>query len=449
MIGQLDIQDDVEILGPGAGLLSINGGDNQKVLDINSNTSVQPTVVIQDLTIAGGSQYGIWNAGNLTLENCTATGGQASYLTSFAADVFTEGTLSLVNCTVSGNTGMVGIYGFGHVSVSNSTVSDNSEGGLLLSATASVDNSVITNNSGDTAGIYDIAGTLTVANSSISGNSTDGGGISIYLGNVTVTNCTIANNIVNNYYHGGGITNVDGTLTVENSTIADNVTLGTGGGVSTFLEQFTHHATTTLIDDTIAGNTASTGAGVAVRGKSTVIMSNSIVADNAGSEVWIDPDYPNSGGVLQLDGPNLVEGGLAGFSDVLSGDPLLAPLGDYGGPTQTMALQSGSPAIGQGIAVSGITTDQRGFALDSPQPDIGAFQSHPVVVNTTSDGTGSLPGDLDLRQAIDLADVIGAAATIAFDPTIFAAHQTIGLTDGPLELSDTSGLLPSTPRPPA
>ena len=46
----------------------------------------------------------------------------------------------------------------------------------------------------------------------------------------------------------------------------------------------------------------------------------------------------------------------------------LAPLGDYGGPTQTMALLPGSPAIGAGIAVSGVTTDQRGLPLDSPNP---------------------------------------------------------------------------------
>ncbi len=46
-------------------------------------------------------------------------------------------------------------------------------------------------------------------------------------------------------------------------------------------------------------------------------------------------------------------------------DPLLAPLADYGGPTQTMALLPGSPAIGAGniaLIPGGITTDQRGFA---------------------------------------------------------------------------------------
>src|SRR5262249_46649153 len=55
----------------------------------------------------------------------------------------------------------------------------------------------------------------------------------------------------------------------------------------------------------------------------------------------------------------------------------------------TKALLTGSPAIGAGRAISGITTDQRGkgFALDSPHPDIGAFQyqgTPPTVAITVS-----------------------------------------------------------------
>lgn len=52
----------------------------------------------------------------------------------------------------------------------------------------------------------------------------------------------------------------------------------------------------------------------------------------------------------------------------------LAPLEYYGGPTQTMALFPGSPALGKGAA-PGRTADQRGRPLDSPEADIGAFQS--------------------------------------------------------------------------
>ena len=86
-----------------------------------------------------------------------------------------------------------------------------------------------------------------------------------------------------------------------------------------------------------------------------------------------------------------------------------------------MALQPNSPAIHAGTAVPGVTTDQRGFPLDSP-PDIGAFQSQPgpLVVDTAIDGLGSPPGELSLRQAVNLADVLTGGATITFDKSAFA-----------------------------
>ena len=107
-----------------------------------------------------------------------------------------------------------------------------------------------------------------------------------------------------------------------------------------------------------------------------------------------------------------------------------------------MALLPGSPAIGKGVAVGGVTADQRGFPLDNPI-DIGAFQTKvstgKLVVNSTADGSGNQPGKLDLRGAVDLADVLTGAQTITFDPTVFATAQTIVLTAGPLDLSGTGG----------
>ena len=49
-------------------------------------------------------------------------------------------------------------------------------------------------------------------------------------------------------------------------------------------------------------------------------------------------------------------------------DALLAPLGNYGGSTQTMALLPGSPAINAGnnaLIPAGVTTDQRRAARAS------------------------------------------------------------------------------------
>jgi hypothetical protein len=66
-------------------------------------------------------------------------------------------------------------------------------------------------------------------------------------------------------------------------------------------------------------------------------------------------------------------------------DPLLRPLNDYGGPTQTFALQPASPAIDAGLAGTTTQSDQRGLprkvnypgvskAVGGDNSDIGAFE---------------------------------------------------------------------------
>ena len=55
------------------------------------------------------------------------------------------------------------------------------------------------------------------------------------------------------------------------------------------------------------------------------------------------------------------------------------PLGSYGGPTQTVALLPGSPAIGAGSSAYGPTTDQRGVARGA-SVDIGAFQTRGFAI---------------------------------------------------------------------
>ncbi len=85
-----------------------------------------------------------------------------------------------------------------------------------------------------------------------------------------------------------------------------------------------------------------------------------------------------SGGIVNGSDGNIVLTGLTNVD--------LARLGNYGGPTQTIALLPGSVAIGAGTAVSGITTDQRGEPLGSP-PDIGAFQSQGFTINPVAGST--------------------------------------------------------------
>src|SRR5262249_11715453 len=124
-----------------------------------------------------------------------------------------------------------------------------------------------------------------------------------------------------------------------------------------------------------------------------------------------------------------------------------APLDDYGGPTPTMLLLSGSPAIHAGITVSGVTTDQRGFPLDAPHPDMGAFQgqsSYSPVVKAPRDSRAP-PAEFDLRGAINIANIQTSSGTITFDPAVFGTSpQTIILTGRQLELSNTTGAVSIT-----
>jgi hypothetical protein len=176
----------------------------------------------------------------------------------------------------------------------------------------------------------------------------------------------------------------------------------------------------TIGDTIVAGNTCYYG-------------QNGDFSGGFNSSVTIDRGY-NLIGVLH-------EGEFSGPHDRVGNDkspinPLLAPLGDYGGPTQTMPLLPGSPAIGTGDPGQTGTPDQRGFTRGS-SVDIGAFQtqsSYALVVQTTGD-VGAPAREFDLRGAIDVADLLGGSQAITFSPTVFATPQTITLTAGHLELS--------------
>jgi hypothetical protein len=95
---------------------------------------------------------------------------------------------------------------------------------------------------------------------------------------------------------------------------------------------------------------------------SLATVKNAIVSDPLGGGA-------NCSGVATSQGFNLTDGtgcGFTGVTDHQSTDPMLAPsLASNGGPTQTLALLTGSPAIDQGLSAGGETVDQRGFARPS------------------------------------------------------------------------------------
>src|SRR5271157_3382689 len=294
--------------------------------------------------------------------------------------------------------------------------------------TAEIDGLTVTGGNG---GAISNFGTLTLTNSTLSDNSASVGAGGIYndnFGTLTLTNSTLSDNSV---IHGAGGIDNETTATLTTSTLSDNsASDGAGGGIS-------NDGTLTLTNSTLSDNSALRGGGIYNHGTAT--LNNTIVAKSSpsGGDVVNDGTLNGSNNLIET---AITGGGTNLLAGTLTGDPLLAPLADYGGPTQTMALLPGSPALRAGTTNSGVSTDQRGFPLDSP-PDIGAFQaqSGPLVVNTTVDGLGSPSGDLSLREAVNLVDA-NSAHIITFDPTVFASAQTITLTSGQLELSNTYGV---------
>jgi hypothetical protein len=134
---------------------------------------------------------------------------------------------------------------------------------------------------------------------------------------------------------------------------------------------------------------AAEGAGGGIRvGPASVSLENTIIAGNtaangAGNNAGAPTPGPNVDGAITSNGHNLLgvatdATGFTGAGDKTGANPMLAPLADNGGPTQTMALSPGSAAIDSGVA-AGATTDQRGEPRTFDEPGVGNA--------ATSDGT--------------------------------------------------------------
>lgn len=217
----------------------------------------------------------------------------------------------------------------------------------------------------------------------------DGGGLCIIgpFGNAgpgpqsTIQNSTISGNSAAST----SAISSSGLLTIANSTISGNTATGTTYSVGAIVAS----KTLTLHNSTVAFNRATNGPAIWINnikyGSNThyaVDFESSIVANNtsngAEADVYsrVDPGRP-----LTIIGTNnIVMNASAGApmpGDTLARDPLLLPLADNGGPTQTHAFRDASPAYGHGNNIGNFATDQRGsgFARTvNGATDIGAFQ---------------------------------------------------------------------------
>ena len=223
---------------------------------------------------------------------------------------------------------------------------------------------------------------MTVTNSTFSGNSGgNGGAIRNDGGSVTVTYSTFSSNSAS---VGGAISNNSGTLTVTNSTFSAN-SASVGGAISNNFNILT------VTNSTFSGNNAFAGAGGAINADSgPVTVVNSILANSTSGD--------NCSGTFTDGGHNIDDGTTCGFTgsgcatttgtSFCNTNPLLDPagLGNNGGPTQTIALEAGSPAINAGdetvcAAPPVNNLDQRGVVrpgAGATNCSIGAYEFNAV-----------------------------------------------------------------------
>lgn len=288
------------------------------------NVSNTGNLTINDLTIRHGNTIGdgggIQNGGILTVNDSLVTANQATTGSGRGAGISNTGTLIINNSTISNNTATFyeggGIFNTGSATITDSIISDNTSLGF--------------------GGGVSNWGTLIATATTFSNN-----GASISGGAINNTNgITISKSVFKGNFstlgNGGGIANFDGTTTISNSTMTEN-SAATGGAI--YSTQSAGTAVLTVTNSTISGNTG--GGGVNVTGSTT--FTNTIISNNTSG---------NCTGTITNGGNNIDDGTTCGWASasgsMSSTNPMLVALTNNGGLTETMALQTGSPAIDTG-----------------------------------------------------------------------------------------------------
>ncbi len=428
----------VTIHGEGAATTIIDAN----MLDEAVFVAADAVVGLQGLTIRNGST--------------TSPGFLLDYVT--GGGLRNEGTLALTETVITKNhTWGIGggIYNTGQLTLLRATVSFNdaskppdvaNAGGIYNARSASLTlvDSTIRDNSSDYGGGIDDSGDVVVRGSTISGNvatTNDGGGIRVY-----------------------GIPGFPATLTMVDSTVSGNQAGRSGGGL--FLSATsTAHLDSVTVTDNSGGHFFPSGGGFGggimndhphstVTLRNTVVAGNSTTGNNAN-----DCGTGSAGGtsaVVTSEGYNLIKdttlcmiqgdttGNLTGV------DAMLAPLADNGGPTLTHALLPSSPAIDHGNPAgckddqdAVLAKDQRGGTrpLDGDDDgdarcDIGAFElGSGLVISRVSPSEG---GDSGTVTVVVRGSGLQPGATIKLvrsgEPDVVGTPTTV----------DTSGLVATT-----
>ena len=407
----------VTIAGAGAAVTTFDGDDLSRVLTLGANTTIED-VTIRDGRDAGPGGGILADGSALVLrdsivESNEAEEGGGIAIGSGAGPSLIERSVVRDNRADSRGGGIWTADGGDPLTIVDSTVGSNraepatggfaggggifADSGLRLSRVAVTQNvafaiSVVDDSAGG-GGIVSL-NDLRMVDSTVTGNSAtgtngaEGRGGGLYLSGTDVheiRGSTVAGNAAagtGGVAEGGGIRQFGAGVEMTNTTVSGNTVSATGGALLARGGGATLDAAT-LTNVTLAGNMASgNGAAGGALFSPGAVLRNTIVAGDCVNAVAQATNSIDDG----------TSCGLAAGAGNRSGvDPLLGPLASNGGPTQTHALLSASPALDAGTAVGAPATDQRGVVR--PQGagvDIGAFE---LAVPPQPPGGGSPAAD--------------------------------------------------------
>ena len=240
-------------------------------------------------------------------------------------------------------------------------------------------------------------------NDTYSGNTATQEGGAIYnAGTMTVYGCTLSGNTAE---LGGGLFNDGGTVTLCTATLAANTATRNRPGGALY-----NNGTMTLSATTVAANVAYQAGGI--WNSNSLDLVNTIVAGNTLTNPGAsNPDM--NGSVAGASAFNLIGNGtgLSGISNGVDGNqvgsssapinPLLAPLGPYGGVNETIPLLSGSPALAAGGPFTNLTAAIGTGDTVIPVADAAVFES---TVSSSFVPSFEIDGELMSLESVDLAN---------------------------------------------
>jgi len=358
-------------------------------LDLSETDGPEQIVGNNAVTISGGNTVGVFSvasATTATFSNLTITdgntansGGGITLGTNYFSTHGVQGsTVTVTNCIISNNTATVlggGIFAdfYCHLTVVNSTIDNNiaSGGGGIMNRDGHlvVSGSTISNNTSTGIGnyVYVYGGGIYDNGPYIGGTGPYGVPSETIKGIANISNTTIIGNIAP---QGGGLYVNGGLATVTNSTIVNNHATASNGYGGSGIYAFND---TSVLPSVVVNN--------------TILIHNTDTAGNAvgGADDIAGGAYTGSYNLVGNDDSGKLTGGTG--NQVWVANPGLGILANNGGSTLTVALLTGSPAIGAGsvalaVDINGqpLTTDQTGNPrFTNNHVDIGAVEFVAIV----------------------------------------------------------------------